>query len=189
MGSRKSPQANQHLFAQQYCSGLKTYIEIGGNSPTKWNNTFILEKQGWEGYSIEYDKRFEIAWKKKRKNKIYFEDAMTFDYKKACVELGIDTHIGYLSCDIEPAENTFKALQKVLQDGISFNCITFEHDNYQSETDYDKISREFLVDYDYFPVIENVYPYDEKEKLFETWYLKGTKNKPIQYSGWPHKWK
>ena len=80
--------------------------------------------------------------------------------------------IGFLSCDIEPAANTFAALQKVIEDGISFDCITFEHDNYKSNTDYDIIARKYLLSKGYKVAVENVYAMNKPQRIFETWFVK-----------------
>ena len=78
-----------------------------------------------------------INWK----NTIIWSDALTLDYSQIASSIGLTKNIGYLSCDIEPPRNTFLALKKVIEEGFVFECITFEHDSYQSKDNYDKISR------------------------------------------------
>jgi len=167
-------QSGQEFFALQY-SKNKSYIEIGAYMPTKWSNTYILEtKHNFKGISIEFNKDLQFYWnnQNERENKIYWNDATTFDYSKALKENNLSTHIGYLSCDIEPPSNTFLALQKVIESGITFDCITFEHDKYNSDKDYDKIARKYLKLKGYKAIIENVYPNDSRKKIFETWFVK-----------------
>jgi hypothetical protein len=164
-------QAFQDLFALQICKN-KTYIEIGANRPIKRNNSFLLEQNGFTGYSIEYNTKWERFWNKvKRNNNIYFADAITFDYNTANLENKLSNKIGYLSCDIEPVTNTFSALKKVISDGVEFECITFEHDLYQSDIDLRPKVDSFLQKRGYKIAVYDVYLYPEKQNIFETWYV------------------
>jgi hypothetical protein len=152
-------QLMQDIFALTV-SKNKTYIEIGAYLPIKSNNTFLLEQQGWKGFSLELDKESkELLWlnEKQRKNQIYWENALTFDYAKALKENDLPMHLGYLSCDIEPPINTFNALKRTIEQGISFDCITFEHDKYCSEIDYDPIVTEYLTKHGYKVAVNDVY--------------------------------
>jgi hypothetical protein len=165
-------QSYQDLFALQVCKN-KTYIEIGANRPKKRNNTFLLEQNGFKGFSIEYSKKWQISWKNsKRSNVIYFADAMKFDYATAIKTLGLSNKFGYLSCDIEPNTATFKALQHVIDSDIQFECITFEHDLYASKKDIrEKVDR-YLIKKGYRIAVSDVYLPPDKTKLYETWYVK-----------------
>lgn len=190
-------QFKQDLFALQ-ASKNKTYIEIGASHPRKINNTFLLEQQGWKGFSIELDSKKKSAWDKdnERTNKIYWEDAIAFNYINAVKENGLDSHIGYLSVDIEPPENTFAALKRIIEQGISFDCITFEHDKYQSQINYDPIVTEYLSNFGYKIAVSDVfvkYKYrvpDKKKKetkicYLETWYVhESIPFNPITYEDW-----
>lgn len=168
---QSNSQSFQDLFALQVCKN-KTYIEIGANRPIKRNNTYLLEQNGFSGYSIEFNTKWQKFWNKAhRKNKIYFTDAITFDYTKANRENNLGINVGYLSCDIEPVKNTFAALKKVISDGIIFDCITFEHDLYNSNIDLRPKVTSFLQKKEYKIAVENVYLYPEKDNIFETWYV------------------
>lgn len=164
-------QSFQDIFALQVCKN-KTYIEIGANRPIKRNNSFLLEQNDFVGYSIEYNTKWQRYWTKSgRKNKIYFADAINFDYINANKENNISNLVGYLSCDIEPVTNTFSALKKVIESGILFECITFEHDFYQSAVDLRYKVDSYLEKKGYKIAVNDVYLYPEKTKIFETWYV------------------
>jgi hypothetical protein len=152
-----------------------TYIEIGAAAPIKYNNTYLLEKNSWKGFSLELNQLYASQWLEgdsKRKNKIYCDDAITFNYLKALEETQLATRIGYLSCDIDPPENTFLALKRVIEQGIVFDCITFEHDKYQSEIDYDPIVTEYLKNKGYKVAVRDVYRWRKRPCYFETWFVK-----------------
>lgn len=162
-------QVHQDQFALKTAT-KNTYIEIGAAGPIKYNNTYLLEQNGWSGFSIELEPNKVAEWTE-RKNKIYCDNALTFDYIKALEENKLPQRIGYLSCDIEPVENTFSALKRVIEQGISFDCITFEHDKYQSEIDYDPIVTEYLNDKGYKVAVKDVYRWRKRPCYFETWYV------------------
>lgn len=165
-------QANQDVFAFSIGHNSGTYIEVGACKPRSKNNTYNLEMLGWSGFSIEIDEnRYKKDWDKSdRKNKIFWGDAITFDYLQAITELNLPKHLTYLSCDIEPPSNTFAALKKIIESGISFDCITFEHDKYQSSDDFDTISREFLKKHGYNVAVYDVFAKTES-RMFETWFV------------------
>ena len=171
--SGKTSQCWQDIFAYNICGQNGTYIEIGGSWPKKNSNTYSLELYGgYKGFSIEFDKDFYFdSWKNsERKNKVYWNDAILFDYKSILTDNNMFMHVNYLSCDIEPPENTFKALTKVINDGITFDVITFEHDRYNSKIDFDVIARNFLLDNGYKVAVNDVY-HKNKNMIFETWFV------------------
>lgn len=190
-------QLKQNIFALQ-ASKNKTYVEIGASHPRKINNTFLLEQQGWNGFSIELNKTKKSAWDadEERTNTIYWDNALTFDYAKAVDENKLGTRIGYLSVDIEPPENTFAALKRIIEQGISFDCITFEHDKYQAKVDIDAEVTEYLAGKGYKVAVENVFrkrkyridpnkPKVEKICYMETWYVNNDIDfDKIQYIDW-----
>lgn len=181
--NNSNSQLYQDVFAL-ITSKNKTYIEIGAAGPIKINNTYLLEQNGFKGFSIEWkDTRVE-QWKEPmiRINKIYCADAINFDYLNGVEENNLSSRIGYLSCDIEPPSNTFAALKRVIEQGIVFDCITFEHDKYQSEIDYDPIVTDYLVSKGYKVAVKDVYrlrkfrPEGSKKKILkkcfmETWFV------------------
>ena len=137
----KYSQAGQDLFALELFGKYGTYIDVGAGEPINLNNTYLLEvNNNWKGISIDYgdhDKRkiedLKRLWNncKERKNKIYWANALTFDYKKKLEENNIKYDVDFLSCDIDPQENTFLALKKIIYDGIRPKYIAFETDFYR----------------------------------------------------------
>ncbi len=181
------PQALQDIFALKTAKH-NTYIEIGAAGPIKYNNTYQLEKNGWKGFSVEINGKRYNQWFEQpiaRNNKIYCEDAIKFDYIQGLKENNLPTHLGYLSCDIEPAENTFSALKRVIEQGISFDCITFEHDKYQSDVDFDPIVTDYLKNKGYTVAVSDVYLWKKKPCYFETWFVHHSINfEKISFDDW-----
>jgi len=179
----------QDAFAYEIFGERGTYIEIGAAFPKTYNNTYSLEvDHNWQGFSLEISRgQYQSHWNScvERKNKVYWENALTFDYKQAIIDNNLSMHINYLSCDIEPPNNTFAALQRVIDQGITFDCITFEHDLYcHPNPNYDIISKEFLASRGYKPAVINVdagSPYG----INETWFVKNDiEYKAVDFKNW-----
>jgi hypothetical protein len=180
-------QSFQDEFALQICKN-KSYIEIGANSPNRMSNTFLLEQNGFLGFSVELDASFKRKWDKStRKNTVIWGNALALNYSQTASSTGITKNVGYLSCDIEPPQNTFFALKKVIEEGFVFECITFEHDAYQSTDNYDKIARDYLESAGYKVAVENVYVGNNPEQIFETWFVKeDIEFTKMDYTTWKH---
>lgn len=143
-----SSQCGQTEFVIEYFSGAAqlSYLEIGAQHPVILNNTFELEsKYDWDGVSLELLDNWKSEWTELRKNTLIVADALRFDF----ASLG-QTHFNYLSCDINPPKNTFAALKKMVECGLTFDVITFEHDYYTGvDMDVRGESRSFLQSHGY----------------------------------------
>ena len=192
-------QAGQDLFAYENFGCNGTYIDIGAGEPKRGNNCYMLEvKKKWRGFSVEYgdsdqEKRNALKgrWQQypERKNKIYWEDATSFDYNKGLIENKLNKDIDFLSCDIDPQESTFIALKKVFNDGIRPKYIAFETDYYREKIDYSYLAYNFLKSYGYKICVKNVYANLKSKKIFETWFVNETLNiKTIDYKDWVKKY-
>ena len=172
--NRDRSQAYQDEFALRACGDNYTYVEIGGAHPDQNSNTFQLEVNNfWRGFSVELNEaNYRQMWETDlyRKNKIYWANAIDFDYVAAAKENDLPMHMGYLSLDIDPAPQTFAATKRVLEQGLTFNCITFEHDLYCSTEDYNVIGTKYLTDLGYKIAVTDVYD-DHPHVHIETWFV------------------
>ena len=181
-------QSGQDQFAYNL-SGLNGfYLEIGAHHPIINSNTFKLEKDcNWKGLPIEYDKSYKDDWDKcfDRKNEVIWDDAFNIDFSLLAQQKNFPNKINYLSCDIEPASNTFKILKKIIKSGISFDYISFEHDKYNEGNIYEKLALEFLSKNNYKVAIKDVYSRNKKQKIYETWFVNNKTNFiEVNYSEW-----
>lgn len=145
-------QSGQDQFAYNISGEKGIYLEIGAHHPVINNNTYRLEVEcGWKGLSVEFDQTFKKFWddSKIRQNPIIWKDAFTVDYKSYFNEYAFPDRINYLSCDIEPPINTLNILKKIIELGLSFDFISFEHDRYNSGDTFEKLSRDFLLNRGY----------------------------------------
>jgi hypothetical protein len=152
-------QAGQDVFVSKMLNEKKSgfYLEVGGGHPTESNNTYLLEaRDKWTGLSLEYDRTLIDLYNSVRLNKAVEADATCFDYLRQLDLMNAPAQIDYLSIDIDPAENTYKALLKIPHDTYRFSVITYEHDKYQSGEEFMNLSRSFLEDLGYQLVVSNL---------------------------------
>jgi len=140
-----------------------TFMDVGCSLPQKLNNTLLLEKHGWDGWSfdiLDYKKQW-----RSRKSKFIQANVLTVDY----VMLDLPEYIDYLSLDIEGDGMRFKALQKVMALPIEFAVITIEHDAYRGYTKSEKEpQRKLLKEKGYKLVCADV---QHNGCIFEDWYI------------------
>lgn len=168
-------QAGQDKFVLKMLNGKKkgTYIEIGAFDPINISNTFLLEKDFlWQGFSLDIVEEYVRNFNNIRKNKSISADATNFNYEKEIKNTWGDINrIDYLSCDCEPAENTYKSLCAIPLEKYRFSVITFETDLYASGSRIRELSREKLQGLGYQLVASDVC---NEGNPFEDWYIDPT---------------
>ena len=184
----KFSQSGQDQFAYNISGSNGTYLEIGAHDPVINSNTFNLEvKCNWNGISVEYDKSFQMSWgdNKLRKNNVVWDDAFNINYSSLIKQRELPNRLNYLSCDIEPAENTFNILKKVISSKLNFDFISFEHDKYSIGNKYEDLSIEYLKNYNYKVAVKDVYSRNKRYKIYETWFVNNDIDfEEMDYSVW-----
>ena len=184
----KFSQSGQDQFAYNISGSNGTYLEIGAHDPVINSNTFNLEvKCNWIGISVEYDKSFQKSWgdNKLRKNNVIWDDAFNINYSSLIKQRELPNRLNYLSCDIEPAENTFDILKKVISSELNFDFISFEHDKYSIGNKYEDLSIEYLKNYNYKVAVKDVYSRNKRYKINETWFVNNDIDfEEMDYSVW-----
>lgn len=172
IGSRSHySQAGQDLFVLDMLGHKHNgyYCEVGGSDPYESSNTFLLEKDySWKGFSVELDAELVDSFNSERRNLCVHHDATTLNYLERFLMYSFPKQIDYLSLDIEPSENTFKALQKIPFQDYRFSVITYEHERYSSGSEFMNLSRQFLQSRGYKLVVANV---RFRGKDFEDWWI------------------
>ena len=181
-------QSGQDQFAYNLCGEGGTYLEIGAHDPIINSNTFNLDvKCNWKGISIEYDKTFKKSWDNctERENNVIWDNAFNIDFSSLIKEKGFSNKFNYLSCDIEPAENTFNILEKIIDSNLVFDFISYEHDKYNIGNKFEVLSIKFLKDHNYKVAIRDVYSRNKKHKVYETWFIHFDIDfEEMKYSDW-----
>ena len=184
----KFSQSGQDQFAYNISGSNGTYLDIGAHDPIINSNTFNLEvKCNWNGISVEYDKSFQKSWvdNKLRKDNVVWDDAFNINYSSLIKQRELPNRLSYLSCDIEPAENTFNILKKVISSKLNFDFISFEHDKYSIGSKYEDLSIEYLKNYNYKVAVKDVYSRNKRYKIYETWFVNNDIDfEEMDYSVW-----
>lgn len=165
-------QAYQDMFVLTMLDGKRegTYLEIGTADPIYNNNTYLLEKEfDWYGISIEINKDEVVKFtESSRSGPIIHADALEVDYSEELKML--PSVVDYLQIDCEPAETTYKILEKIPFSKYKFRVITYEHDYYADETkSFREKSRKFLEREGYVLVAGNIAP--DRNSTFEDWWV------------------
>ena len=143
-------QAGQDLFVLGLFKDTDQhyFVDIGCWLPDNINNTFLLEKNGWRGLSIDITD-LKKEWGV-RDTSFVATNALTADYKQLFDEHGLPQVIDYLSVDIEGNGDRCNALKKVFESGREFKVITIEHDRYRGYEEKEVIpQRKFLTENNY----------------------------------------
>lgn len=183
-------QSGQDQFAYNISGLSGVYLEIGAHHPLLNSNTYNLELLcNWRGVSIENDKSFKTNWDlSNRKNEVVWCDAFDINYSLLVKQKNLSHRFNYLSCDIEPAENTYNILKKIINSGLNFDYISFEHDKYNIGDKYEKLSLSFLSERNYKIAIKDVYSRNKRGKIFETWFVnKDIDFEEMKYTEWKNK--
>lgn len=152
-------QSRQDDFVLHLIDRPGTYLEVGASHPISINNTYALEQRGWTGLSLDIEASNIHEWNQHRKNPLIITDAITYEYEAK--------HYDYLQLDIDPPVNTFKALQRVFECGVTFSVLTYETDAYSDPT-YVEPSRELITSKGYILAFKDILcPFG----AFEDWYI------------------
>jgi hypothetical protein len=173
-------EAYQDMFVLTVLNGKTngTYLEIGAGSCFYGSNTALLEQQfDWKGISLdvaefslnEFENGSPFYPGKKRKNKCVLKDARTIDYEKFLTGLEFLNVIDYLQIDCDPANITYEILLTIPFEKYKFAVITYEHDRYRSDEDYQNKAKKYLESYGYVCVINNVAP--DEWRTYEDWFI------------------
>ncbi len=171
MNLKSNSRENQDLFVLYVLNKKNngTYIEIGANHPIIDSNTFLLEKEfNWKGLSFEIDVTLVNTFNVIRTNPCILADATVIDYNQLFEFCNTPKHIDFLQLDIDPHENTLKALNKIDLSKYEFSIITYEHDFYRGGEKEREESRKILDNYGYTRVISDVM---HDDFIFEDWYI------------------
>jgi len=142
------------------------YLEIGSSDPIKENNTYLLEKRGWKGVSIDLNKGMVNKFNSTRSNKAICVDATVADYKELLKDA--PKVIDYLQIDCDPPDVSFEVLRRIPFDEYKFKFITYEHDAYV-DPKWRLKSRTLFAAAGYELLVADV-RYNEKEP-FEDWWI------------------
>ena len=164
-------QSMQDMFVLSVLNGKKNgvYLEIGADLPRIVNNTYLLETEfDWMGVTFEWECDKVAYFNTVRRNQCLCEDATTFDYDFLFQQRNYPKQIDYLQLDIDPADQTLKALKHLPLNDYRFSVITYETDLYRYGGDIQDEQIDILKSYGYDLVVRNV---ANEQNPYEDWWV------------------
>jgi hypothetical protein len=170
--SESKSQAYQESFVQNVLNFKDSgfFLEIGAGDGIEASNTLLLEEQfKWTGLSVELNPKLHLDFLHSRKTICICEDATVWDSHSYLKSYSFPNRIDYLQIDIDPAQQSLKALINLPLSSYRFSVITFEHDYYVNQNpEVRDASREILHSAGYYLFFGGVQTHGRN---FEDWWL------------------
>lgn len=147
------------------------FLDFACGHPVDHNNTYLLEKLlAWRGLAIDNSKT--VYWSQYRtSSKFMLGDVMDAELHMKIQE-NLETNIvDYISLDVDCAGRQLGhlAFQHVMKAGITFKCMTLEHESFKHGDLLTSLSRPMLFDKGYHLLFEDVS--FEDGAAFEDWWI------------------
>lgn len=153
-----------------------TFLDISCGNPKIGSNTYALEQfRGWQGYGFDLSNVEELyQWSSVRKSEFVLSDA-TSEELTEFLKNNITDVVDYVSLDVDASGTNlaYKALERVIDSGIKFKAMTFEHEHYQHGDAIREPSRQLLESRGYVRLFEDVklWTGSEQPYYFEDWWI------------------
>ena len=139
------------------------YLEIGCHEPKYINNTYFLDKLGWQGLCLDIADYHQV-YKDQRTAKFIQTDLTQTNINAILQENNAPKLIDYISFDVDAA--TFRVLNDFDFNTYRFKVMTFEHDSYGNLNNENRsLSRKILTDLGYDMICSDIshdyFPYED----------------------------
>jgi hypothetical protein len=152
------------------------FLDISCSHPVVGSNTYALEESlGWNGIGFDIvDVVEKLKWSEYRKTKFVQMDA-TSDELSAYLRNNITDVVDYVSIDVDAYPNNYskEALEKVINSGIRFKALTFEHEFYKFGHLVRDPARDILESQGYAMLFQNVRFWQPglNNTIWEDWWI------------------
>lgn len=154
------------------------FLDISCGNPIIGSNTYSLEKyQGWQGFCFDIsDCESMFEWSKKRTSRFIQSDATSPELTNFLLgAIPNGTVVDYVSLDVDAAGTNLAllALQRVLEAGVKFKAMTFEHECYIHGPGIRDQASAMLQSQGYIPLFSDVKLWIENNPSasFEDWWI------------------
>lgn len=179
-------QCGQDIFVLNISNKKKgTFLDLGCYLPKNINNTYLLEKEGWSGISLDISD-YKEEWIV-RSTPFINTDCLSEDYNKLLKEYYNEFIIDYLSLDMEILGDRYKLLEIIMKTKYEFKIITIEHDSHLGENYVNKEKlpqRKLLNDLGYFLLCSDVSHRDFPKDYYEDWWINPKYFNEEDYKSW-----
>ena len=163
----------QDQFVHLLCGDHGTFLDLGSAHPYYGNNTAALESIGWTGVAFDSIDYLANAMNQSGRKTICYPIDVTEEQpfltilSRHCP----DKHFTYISLDVDAA--SIACLKILLNNGYTFDIMTFEHDAYLEGDARRAPAREILRAAGYYLMFGNV------RTCPQNWSPTGGKCRPI----------
>ena len=161
----------QDLFALHLVGESGRFLDLGSKHPEWFNNTIALEKIGWQGLLFDWDSSDHDLHLESnpdsRKSPFFCIDVTKPQLIEILKDHG-ELHFDYISLDVD--DSGYDCLALLVSNGVTFTCLTYEHDSYFRPVDVLKIpAYRLLESRGYLALFEDVN--FEFGSPFEDWWI------------------
>jgi hypothetical protein len=169
-----------NLF-QQKTQGF--FLDIACLHPFIGSNSYSLEKfYNWQGIGFDIlDIEAQYQWSQHRTSKFVQMDVTSTEFRDYIKQtIPCDFVVDYISLDVDAITTnyTLEVLRLLIEAGINFKAMTFEHESYFRGDDIRQPSRELLRSLGYVTLFDNVtlpnaraYAQADPVNGFEDWWI------------------
>jgi hypothetical protein len=145
----------QDQFAHILIGDNGNFLDLGSAHPFIGNNTAALENIGWTGLAFELIDYLSDFMNHHRKTPCFCIDVTEYSPFISIVrKYSNNGHFNYISLDVDSA--SVKCLELLLNYGITFDVMTFEHDSYLEGNQRKDESKKLLLNFGYQILFEDV---------------------------------
>lgn len=167
-----------NLFAKK-SNGF--FLEISCGHPIIGSNSYSLEKFcDWQGYCFDIGDCLNLfEWPKHRRAPFVQLDATSPALTNFLKEsISTSSIVDYISLDVDAAGTNLAlpTLKRVIESGIRFRAMTFEHERYLHGPNIQDQVNDILRSQDYIPLFSDVRLWsggasDDSQACFEDWWI------------------
>lgn len=144
----------QDLFVYYLIGDDGYFLDFGCWMPEHCNNTKMLEDAGWSGLLFDSDPRAITACNNVRKSKAFCTRILSEEFKEKFIANLKQKDVDYVSIDID--FDSLELLEYLVESGVVFKCLTFEHNFYNQGDKYKQPATKLLEKAGYKCLYENI---------------------------------
>ena len=155
-----------HLLVKNDPDFKGTYIELGTNDPIQSNNTYVFEKLGWYGVTVNNNYDGRMRFYAERANKVFICDINKVNWTNVTNDPKLSS-VDYFSFDA--SGNLISIFDGVPWNILKPKIITLKHDTYVLGTEFRNHARKTLIGLGYDLVCNDIVCSGYGN--FEDWYV------------------